>query len=312
MIKSTRAALLVLGLLLALLAPAASAQSESEALLSTPETLQVHQVDASGALVELVVLSSTYQASASDVSVIENGVEVGVAAVTTATASNKPHDLIFVVDTSNRLVQGEVFSKIRAALASEIERLPSNVQVGVIAAGELGRVQSGLSYDHASVARDVAAMGNSSTSSLFDSIERAASMLDNDPARLRTVVVIAGGPDTSSTSTMAAARGRLVQLGAQLVSVSFDGGDPALDIIPLTTGGYVVQTSVDAQIGPAIANATAVARDRLIISYKGESAANRTIRGDVTVTVGAMSTQLSSCWWRVRRPPRCADSSAGC
>ena len=293
MIKSTRAALLVLGLLLALLAPAASAQSESEALLSTPETLQVHQVDASGALVELVVLSSTYQASASDVSVIENGVEVGVAAVTTATASNKPHDLIFVVDTSNRLVQGEVFSKIRAALASEIEKLPSNVQVGVIAAGELGRVQSGLSYDHASVARDVAAMGNSSSSSLFDSIERAASMLDNDPARLRTVVVIAGGPDTSSTSTMAAARGRLVQLGAQLVSVSFDGGDPALDIIPLTTGCYVVQTSVDAQIGPAIANATAVARDRLIISYKGESAANRTIRGDVTVTVGAMSTQLS-------------------
>lgn len=293
MIKSTRAIFLALGLLLALLAPAASAQSDTDPLLSTPDTLQVHQVDATGDVVELTVLSSTYQASASDVSVVENGKEVAVTSVTSATAANRAHDMVFVIDPSSRLIRGEVFSKILATVASEIENLPANTNVAIVAAGEVPTIQAGLSADHASVANDVRAMSNSKEAGLYSGIERASSLLSSDPSTLRTVVVIAGGPDTSSLSLAPEARSKLVQKGIQLVSVSLDGGDPAIDSMPNITGGYLVSTSDDAKVGPAIAAAVAVGRDRLIISYDGVTAGDRTLRGDVSLSVGSLSTRFS-------------------
>jgi tight adherence protein B len=163
----------------------------------------------------------------------------------------------------------------------------------VVSAGEISTIVSGLSSDLPAVADDVRAMVNSEDTSLYNGIERAASLLDSDPARTRTIVVIAGGPDTSSTSTADAARSRLVQKGIQLVSVSFDGGDPGIDAMPTTAGGYVVSTSDDSQVGAAIASAVAVARDRLIISYDGVTANDRTLRGDVALTVGDLGTRFT-------------------
>ncbi len=288
MIKPSRAIALVLGLLLALMAPAVSAQTDTNS-----DTLQVHQVDATGDVVELTVLSSTYQASASDVSVVENGADVAVASVTTASALGRPHDMVFVIDPSTRLLRGEVFSKILATVSSEIEQLPANTSVAVISAGEASTIVSGLSSDLPKVAEDVRGMANSPEASFYNGIERAASLLSNEAGRTRTVVVVAGGADTASTIAEDSARSRLVQKGIQLVSVSFDGGDPSVDAMPVAAGGYVVSTSDDSQIGPAIASAVAVASDRLVVSYDGVSANDRTIRGDVVLSVGDLSTNFS-------------------
>lgn len=294
MTRLPRILLVALGLLLSLaVAPAIAAQSadEPEGGVVVPSMVQVHQVDATGDAVEIAVLASDYGVASADVSVSEDGSDATIDSVRRASEAGRDIELIFVLDISQRTAQGDVFENMRATLASEIRRLPSGTRVAVVSAGDTATIRVGPTTDREAAARAVEAMTLSEGSALFNAISRAGELVNEGDGWLSTVVVFTAGADDSSAIGAGEARVNLVQEGAQMVAVSYDGGEVGLAEIIDRVGGVDIAISSPVQVEAAMIAATEVAEDRLLVSYEGATATD--IRGDATLRVGELEASYS-------------------
>jgi tight adherence protein B len=295
MIRRPRLLLVLLGVVLTLvMAPAISAQtteSEQQGFQSIPPVAVVHQVDATGAEVEISVLTHDYSRSAGDLSITENGNGVAASSARKATSAGRSIEIVYVIDTSQRTAQGDVFVKAKEQIASDIRSLPNGTRVGVVVAGDSAAIAMEPTLDLAAAAGAVEGLELSENAVLFNAITRAGEMVTADPGWISTVVVFTAGPDAGSPIEAGQSRVSLVQRGAQMVAVEYAGGELGLTEIVSRIGGTNIVAGGPADIAPALKVATQVASDRLLVTYPG--ATESTKLGDATINLGDVETSYS-------------------
>ncbi len=216
--------LALLGLVLALFAPSAAAQGDE----TDPAVIVANSIDATKNPTEVVVLADSYRFGVDRVSVVENGESLAVDSVQRATASGRPLEMVYVIDTSNRNARGDVLAKVKTEVASAIRALPAGTVVSVVDAGDSAVVRAFPTQDLEAAAQAVERLDMSSGASLFNALDRAASLVAADSGRIATVVLFAGGEDIGSEATVAGVENALSRAEVQLISVRYDGGGGCL------------------------------------------------------------------------------------
>ena len=285
MSRFARALLGVLGLGL-VLAPAAGAQTAPEG----PTLGIVHEVDATQENVVVSVLTDDLTLGADRITLWENNSLIQPT-VSRATAAGRAAELVFVVDTSERLAPGGAFEALKVTLAQEIRALPDGTRVAVVAAGDLALVPRTLTTDREEAARAVESLRLGTTSALWDAVNRAGGQFSDEPNRLRTLVVVSSAEDASTATSMNTAASRVLRSGAQVVAVRYRGGEPQLNDLTAQTGGTVYGVEDDAGFPGVLDRALAVGTDRLLVTYASEVPVGQLAK--VEMTLGTLPTSFS-------------------
>ena len=282
-------ALMTIGVLLGL--TPAGAQEAS------PEFLVVHEVDATEDPVELTILSGSYDVDASDIALFAEGEEAAVTSVASANDRNEPIEMVFVLDANRDLSKGDLFNQNNERIASMIEGLPDNVRLAVISAGEREQIQSIMTSDKAAAARAVRTMNPSNGSALLNGMARGAEQFSDDPTVHRSMIVFSAFTDEDSVATTEQVRSELVRRNVQVLGARYRGveggtiGERRLGGLANVTGGAMFDATNPTELASAITFATTIGSDRLIVSYDGET--DRTLRGDLSITVGENTVSIS-------------------
>lgn len=268
--------------------PAVSAQ-EAEG----PARLSIHRVDARAETTEVVAIADDY--SATSVSLVENGQTIEAQSATLQAVS-MDNEVVFVVDTSQRLRTNDALGEIKAALAAEIRQLPADTSVGVVDASTLAIIVVEMTTDLEAAAAAVEGIGFSEGGRVVDGVDKAVAMLSSPDGAgvidtIQTVVVISGGLDVGSKAEVGTAQGGLIRRGGQLIAVDINGGDPQFDNVVRATGGLSFDVSSPTEIAGAVSSAATAASDRYVVRFLGQSAEDA--RGDITLTIGAASDRAS-------------------
>lgn len=284
--KKLSALLAAVACLLVALTGVVAAQDEGV----PPTEFVVHRVDARSNPVEVTLISNDY--GAGEVSVKENGDDrAAQAALSTAES-----EIVFVVDTSQRLRRGDALALFTTELAGEIRALPRGTSVAVVEAGRSAIVRADMTSDLQSAAAAVEDLGFSEGGKLYNAIDRGVSLLSDpvvfgEPDKIQTLVVFAGGADVGSEVEVGVAQAGLIRRGAQMVAIQFNGGDSPIGEVVRRTGGLSFASPSVAELSSAIVGAVDASSQRLIVRYEGTIEV--TERGDATLTYGSSQTSYS-------------------
>ncbi len=172
-----------------------------------------------------------------------------------------------------------------------IESLPSGTTISVVDAGDTAVLRAESTANKAEAIKAIDAMQMSGGSKLFNGLDRAAALIDPTSDRISTIVVFSGGADTGSTAQPEQIRSVLIGSEAQLISVRYQGGEPALDDIVTKTGGLTLGVESESEVAEVMDRALVAASDRLLVRYEGSIDATRII--NTTVAAGAASSSYS-------------------
>lgn len=281
----TAAALLVMA---ALVGAVSAAPTDESATVPSRVTM----VDATGDRIDALVLTENLDPDR--VLVQEAGEEL-TAATSTVRADGLATEVVFVVDADNRNVASGVLAQFLTTLDDEVASLPDSVRVAAVSAGAESDLVARLTTDRARPGDRLRAVAADQGSAMRDGIIMAADAFSDRPGVVRTVVVLAGGADTSSVGTVGEAEAALLQAGAQLVSVSVGITDEGLAQLASRTGGASLtaplggqsadadadgETAVDPTLdrkvlAAAVSTATTLAGDRLVVSYPSPTEGGR-------------------------------------
>lgn len=268
--------------------PAVSAQ-EAEG----PSQLVVHRADARAETTEIVAIADDY--SATTAAVRENGSDVD-AQLATLRAISLDREVVFVIDTSQRLRRNDVLGELKAALAAGIRELPSGTSVGVVDAATTAITIVPMTTDLDAAARTVLAVDFSEGGKVIDGVDKAVAMLSEPEVAgvattIQSVVVFSGGADAGSDAVVGAAQGGLIRRGAQLLTVDINGGETSFASIVNATGGLDFNVGSVAEVAPLVRSAVTAAGDRYVVRFIGQSDVDA--RGDLTLSIGSASSAIS-------------------
>ncbi len=274
-------------------APAAEAPADG----SAPTTAFAHQVDARRTDVEVSLVADSYRIDPTQISVaeaatpLEPAVATDVIDATTANALNRSGEIVFVVDTSTRLAQSDVFGTVKAEITEIVQSLPANVSVGIVSAGNIATTRTELTTDRAEAVEAVDSLQPSEGAALYNGLMRAAEIFTADADTYRTVVVFSGGPDTDSTIEITDAGARLIQRRAQVLSIRYRGGDAEISRVIDQTGGLTIAAETPADVPVALERSAAIASNRLVVWFTGLTESGR--NGTVELSLGTASTTFA-------------------
>ncbi|MEM7274759.1 MAG: type II secretion system F family protein [Actinomycetota bacterium] len=269
---------------------AAGAQESPEEPLA-PAFAAVTGVDARGEQVEVAVVREDYDVSASDVSVVENGAAVDGVSVTSAVEAGTPVEIVYVIDTDNRGMVGATLSSVTNGIRTVVEDLAPEIEVGLVTAGVNAEIATRPTANRDRYIEELQAVAAEEGSAVLDGVAYAAETFDQSANAVRTVIVITTGGDTTSEGSLLAAESAMIQAGAQLVWISVGSNAAGLDRIAERTGGLTAPVADVAGFDDMIGRATAVATDRLVVSFDG--AAETGERGGVALTIAESTIEFS-------------------
>ncbi|MCP5032829.1 MAG: hypothetical protein GY939_13590 [Actinomycetia bacterium] len=236
---------------------------------SSSTTAQVTAVDATESVVEVALIGIPDSAAPSPNGVALNidNAEVDVGSVSSSRAEQRPTELIVLVDTNVRAVPGDVLSLIKQELAAAVAELPPDTSIAVVSAGESALVTSNPTVDRAKTSDALESLSPSNGSSLYNAIDRAGTLFSSDPTTIKSLLLVATGSDQGSDITLEQAQVSIVQKGVQLVTVSYEGGDPTLSGTVSRTSGAALSIATSGDVTETVSEAVAIASDRLLVSF---------------------------------------------
>ncbi len=284
----------LLGVVMAVLAAltlagsAASAQDQSEG----DQTVSiVNGVDATGERVEVSILRGAYGDGLPEVSVVEAGAEVDDVTVATVAGLNRPTEVMFVLDVANRSMAGGALKTLASSVADAVRDLPSGVRYGLVTAGDRAALQTRLGNDPEQILADLQLLAADESAALHDAVNIAGKTFSDEPGVARSVIVISSGADTSSLKSLTAAEASVVQSGAQVIWVPYGIDDPAMAGLVDRSGGLTVALSDLEQAPETIASVSALATNRLLVSFASQLTSGNRI--DVTMAIDGQEQRFS-------------------
>ena len=275
----------------ALLLPVGPVSADTEEAPTPARDVTVTKVDARGSDVQLVVSGPTAGITSDDVTVTGEGDELVVRGVATSQAAAVPTELVVVVDTNARAEQGQWLDEVKRELERVVAGLSPETSVAIVAAGDSALIETKLTDDRDRITNAIGDLSSRNSSALINALDRAGSMFTTEPGVVRSVLLIATGADTGSLATIDQAQVDLVQRGAQLVTLDYDGGEPRFGSVVSRTGGHDVQLTVDGDLGAALDESVALAADRLLVTFVGTAEAGD--RANVRLDVAGVTTDFS-------------------
>lgn len=272
---------------LSILGSAANAQDEGSSL-NTPT--EITAIDATSANEpEMVVFGVDPNSDASELSIEVAGDPAQITTVRSATEAGWPTQIVFVVDVHNRRVADGTLDQAKLAIANLVEEMPAETSVSIVSAGSSAQKQTPFTANKERLVSEVRALPAESGAAIFDGVAMAGRLFDQNPDAIRSVVVFAGGPDTASQLDDNGAAARLIQSGAQLVTVR--SGDSNVTGLNEAVGGAELVTSESLSIADAMESGFATASDRLLVSFVGPEADGP--RLNLELTAGGDKTKAS-------------------
>lgn len=268
--------------------PAVSAQEADG-----PSQLVAHRVDARSETTEVIAISNDY--SATSVSLQENGQTIE-GQLATLRSISMDNEVVFVVDTSQRLRTNDALTQFQNALAAEIRQLPSGTSVGVVDAATSAIIVVPMTTNLDDAANAVENIGFSEGGRVIDGLDKAVAMLtEPEVAGVSTVtqavVVFSGGGDVGSSASVGASQGGLIRRGAQLITLDYNGGERAFDAVVQATGGLEFAIASSEDIAQSVSTAVSAASDRYVVRFGGQSTEDT--RGDLAITIGGAADNVS-------------------
>lgn len=274
-------------LVMAVVAPLAAARAGEPAI----DTISVTKVDARDSDVELFLAGAVADVAPADIGLRSESEELEITGLASSQAVAHPTELVLIVDTNARSAQGEVLDRVKAQLIDEVGRLSDNTAVAVLSAGDSALVHTKLTTDKARIVAGIEALSAKNGSALYNALDRAGSVLSTEPGVIRSVLILSTGPDTGSEVTLDQAQVTVVQRGAQVISVRYDGGERNLRDTVSRTAGFELSVGSGAELESKVSEAVQLAVERLAVSFAG--VADSGTRNNVTVTVGSASAEFS-------------------
>ena len=279
--------LLTVGVLTAV--PAAAQSPAQDPAASVAPTATIVSVNDSESPARAMVFSTLQDSS--DARITIDGEDVSATA-TTSTNESTPTEIVYVVDVNRRSARAEAFESIKSSVESSMSELPATAEVAVVAAGDGPVVTTELTADRAVAAEAIQQLDFRRRTDLHGSVLRATELFSEREGVVRSVVVVATGPTTETQASSARSQSALVRSGAQLVAVQYEGGDPDLEVVSVTSGGTAVTAgSVDA-IGDAVREAASAAGQRVIVPFEAPEG-KAGVRTNASLTIGEIKQDFS-------------------
>ncbi|MEM9130963.1 MAG: type II secretion system F family protein [Actinomycetota bacterium] len=248
-------------------------------------------VDAVGTAVGVELIGLDPDTPASSVELLVEGEAVSASSVSTTTAEGRTAEIVLVVDAHVRGAAGDLVAAITEQLQTATSDSSSSTSIAVVSAGDGALI---LSHPTTDRDRTLAALDEVSfrnSSALYSAVERGAGLFTDDPTTVKTMIVAATGADEGSTVTSAEGQAALLQRGAQLITVGFQGSDNNLEALSNQTAGLTYQTTTVEALKDAVAAAMVAAEGRTVVGFEpGELAEARTT---VAMTVADQSFDFS-------------------
>ena len=276
------AAALVLGAVVALAVPFASASAETTAGIRRVDTSAFPRVGVT------ISLPGTPSLSAGDVQIAENGSPVTVENVAPLGAS--AIDVVLTIDASNSM-RGKPIASAIAAAERFIDGLPSQARIGVVAFANDARVLVPLTSDRRKLTAALRHLPLQPGTALFDSVTRSASLFGRDDAQ-HNIVLLSDGANNVGTTDAEGATAAATQADATLFAIGFKGGETDVETLSKLaheTGG-TYQSAEAADLSGLYAELASGISDQYVITYtSGASAGDQ-----IDVQMAVAGNQLSA------------------
>ncbi len=239
---------------------------------TTTDPPTVVYVDAREAEAQLGLLAETYEITTADIRIEQSGETVDISGLTTAQRERWPVEMVFVVDLDNRNAADGALTRATSAIGTAVASLPEGSRVGLVSSGRVADVEVPLTTSLDRLEVGLSQLSIDKGSALLDAAGTAGRMFAADESSLgrqvvRSVVVVTGGPDTSSEDGLEAAVSGLIQNSAQLIVVNLDESSPDLATLAGTVGGTTVEVAGDENVADSISRAVSIGADRLLVSF---------------------------------------------
>lgn len=234
---STTAVMVVLGVA-AVSTGVASAQKEGASSVS------VDRVDARGG--EVLVEGSLIGGDLSQLQVLVDGKATEATRVGTLAELGSRNDVVAVIDNAAALGNATV-QLAKDALAPIMPGTGNVSSLGVVSTGGKATVEVGPTSSDAAVSSGIAGLDPLGQSYTWDSLARAAALLeDRAPGTVGTVVLFTGTPSVGGTAEASIARTALHRAGVRLAVVAMPGANTAeLDQLVGDLGGSLTVVDDD-------------------------------------------------------------------
>ncbi len=272
-----------------------SGSSESGSEAPTSEILAVSSVDASGEQPVVAVFGVAADTAASAVTTESSAGDVKVARVEDSAAAGWPAEVVFVVDADNRTVSSGFEAAMSAIITEAMGDLPDGSRVALVSAGTSADIEVPLTANAARVRQAVAQLAAQRGASILDGVALAGKVLNESATGgsadvVRSVVVLADGPDTASEADAQSAGASLLQSGSKMVALS-TGAAPKLELLATNTAGSFGMVDSSEQLPAAGASAVELAAHRLLVSL--QTSVETEERFNVKLAVDGRQTSFS-------------------
>lgn len=248
-------------------------------------------VDAVDASVGVEIIGLDPETPASAVELLVEGEAVSASSVTTTVDEGRTAEVVLVVDAHVRGAAGDLMAAITEQLQSATADSASTTSIAVVSAGDGALI---LSHPTTDRSRTLAALDEvtfRNSSALYSGVERGAGLFTDDPTTVKTMIVATTGADEGSTVTSAEGQVALLQRGAQLITIGYQGSDVSLEAMSNHTAGLTYQASTAEALQDAVVSAMVAAEGRTVVSFEpGQLAQART---SVAMTIGGQVFDFS-------------------
>ncbi len=208
--------LLVIAALLCALAAGASPAFAADLVVQSVNTSEFPAVELRVALPpEMVVDGAVPRFELS-----ENGVDrVITSADPESSFVRQSIDVVLLLDASGSMA-GKPLAAAQAAAREFVASLGPSDRIAVVAIGETPKVITSFTADRTALDRAIASVEAKGETALYDSLVRAASLIDQSAAQQRYVVLLSDGGDTVSSASLDKAVSRVKSAGAPVYAVA--------------------------------------------------------------------------------------------
>jgi tight adherence protein B len=203
------------------------------------------------------------------VAITENGAPVKATSLTPIGTSGTPVGVALVIDTSADMHNGDRLTAVKKAAVDYLSKRQANEQVAVVAAGGTARVVARFSSDVKSLTNAINSLGAGGTVARWDAVKLATGLFTDHPELQANVVLISGGGDSNSTTSLTSVIGSVLSTRATVHSIAIgtaaDNG--SLQQLAGESGGQVL-TAADANAVPdALAKAAHLVANQFVVTY---------------------------------------------
>jgi len=205
-----------------------------------------------------------------------------------ATVTNAPRRaVVLVIDTSGSMA-GAPIAGARAAAQAYADRLPPDVQLGLVAAGAPARTVLEPTIDRGAARRAIAALAAAGDTALYDGARIGGGLMSHGDWAQRRIVLLSDGLDTSSSATLATVTGMAIPID----TIAFRVPDSAVLVgMASATGGQFFAAADPAALATAFTKAAGSFSAQFLVRAKVPPELNGQ-QAELTITAGGLTTQL--------------------